>query len=103
MKTVNAIPGRNSPVLNFAEPLPNPLTDRFTTLNGKQREISFSFPPPPPLLAFLLLLPYPALPKGNIVLRAFPEKKNERDKEKPWGREVDPRVTISTLPELSQW
>ena len=106
MKTVNAIPGRNSPVLNFADPLPNPLTDRFTTVNGKQRELSCSFPPPPPpppLLAFLLLLPYPALPKGNIVLRAFPEKKNERDKEKPWGREVDPRVTISTLPELSQW
>ena len=106
MKTVNAIPGRNSPVLNFADPLPNPLTDRFTTVNGKQRELSCSFPPPsppPPLLAFLLLLPYPALPKGNIVLRAFPEKKNERDKEKPWGREVDPRVAISTLPELSQW
>ena len=42
---LNAVPGRNSPVLNFSDRLPNPLTDRFTTVNGKQPEI-FLFAPP---------------------------------------------------------
>ena len=33
---VNAIPGRNLPVLNFANHWPKPRTDRFAHVNGKQ-------------------------------------------------------------------
>ena len=33
---VNAIPGRNLPVLNFVSHLPKPWTDRFARVNGKQ-------------------------------------------------------------------
>ena len=73
MKAVNAIPGRNSPVLNFADPLPNPLTDRFTIVNGKQ--------------------PYTALHKDNIVPRAFPEKKMRGTRKNPG----DERLTQGLL------
>ena len=68
MKTVNAILGRNSPVLNFADPLPNPLTDRFTIVNGKQPEISCSFPPItiPPSFAL------PSLTQGQHRPQGFP-------------------------------
>ena len=34
VKKVNAIPGRNLPVLNFAYHLPKPWTDRFAHVNG---------------------------------------------------------------------
>ena len=34
--TINAIPGRNLLVLNFAHHLPKPWTDRFAHVNGKQ-------------------------------------------------------------------
>ena len=35
VQMVNAIPGRNLPVLNFAYHLPKPRTDRFVHVNGK--------------------------------------------------------------------
>ena len=36
VQIVNAIPGRNLPVLNFACHLPRPWTDQFAHVNGKQ-------------------------------------------------------------------
>ena len=54
--------------MNFAYPLPNPLTDRFTIVNGKQPEISFSFPPItiPPSFAL------PSLTQGQHRPQGFP-------------------------------
>ena len=39
VQVVNAILGRNLPVLNFAYHLPKPRTDRFAHVNGKQPKI----------------------------------------------------------------
>ena len=39
---VNAIPGRNQPVLNFAYRLPKSWTDRFTSVDGKQPMFHFT-------------------------------------------------------------
>ena len=36
VQMVNAIPGRNLPVLSFAHHLPKPWTDQFAHVNGKQ-------------------------------------------------------------------
>ena len=42
VQMVNAIPVPNLPVLNFAYHLPNPWTDRFAHVNGKQSILSGS-------------------------------------------------------------
>ena len=39
---VNAIPGRNLPVLNFAYHLPKQWTNRFAHVNGKQPKFNTS-------------------------------------------------------------
>ena len=39
---VNAIPGRNQPVLNFAYRLPKSWTDRFASVDGKQPMFHFT-------------------------------------------------------------
>ena len=39
---LNAIPGRNQPVLNFAYRLPKSWTDRFTSVDGKQPMFHFT-------------------------------------------------------------
>ena len=75
-------PGRNSPVLNFSDRLPNPLTDRFTTVNGNQPEI-FLFAPPYYHSSFFCS--NQPNPRSTSSPGLSPEK-NQIDGEKPWGR-----------------